>query len=209
MTERERFEAWWNTKYPALPKRSHAHSVLSELAAGTYEAWQAALAQQREPVDAHQSQSNPVDAQKQGNVDDKEPPIKKPIGDQTAKATSSATTAMTAGSLVTNTASFLGEPVDGKPVAWLSENGKHCISTTELLTAPPWTVEAWAKDNKTPLYLAPTIPEGWQLVPIEATLPMLTAICPASASLNEWRVNYRDMLNAAPEYMLATVKEPK
>ena len=48
------------------------------------------------------------------------------------------------------------------------------------------------------LWKAPIIPEGWKLVPIEPTREMLWQICPASADLHEWAVNYQAMLQAAP-----------
>ena len=41
------------------------------------------------------------------------------------------------------------------------------------------------------------VPPGYVLVPIEPTRAMLNEICPASASLAEWRENYRAMIAAA------------
>lgn len=50
--------------------------------------------------------------------------------------------------------------------------------------------------------------EKWKLVPIEPTIEMLHQITPASADYEEWKVNYKAMLSAAPEPPSVSVDEP-
>ena len=73
-----------------------------------------------------------------------------------------------------------------EPVAWMDDDGCLINETTH-------------PENYIPLYAAPVAPAGWKLVPIEPTKEMLWQICPASADLHEWAVNYEAMLKAAPK----------
>ena len=56
-----------------------------------------------------------------------------------------------------------------------------------------------ARELLNTIMAAPAVPEGWQLVPKTPTREMLWQICPASADLHEWAVNYEAMLSAAPK----------
>ena len=89
-----------------------------------------------------------------------------------------------------------------EPVAWLvqydDETRSGSFATMSLDDA-----ELYCAEDKeiVPLYLAPTIPEGWVLVPKEPTQEMLDA----GDMFNQGRIATRLTYKA----LLAAVKEPK
>ena len=46
---------------------------------------------------------------------------------------------------------------------------------------------------------APSVPDGWKLVPIEPTQEMLRALIDGANQYDSWNEGYRDMIAAAPE----------
>lgn len=97
---------------------------------------------------------------------------------------------------------FMGEPVvaqsalkasQGEPVAF--QFGKDFCAIANF-----WPPENVGDTTVRPLYTsAPTIPEGWKLVPIEPTGKMLWAGVETYSS--SWDI-YTSMLAAAPEYKI-------
>ena len=91
-----------------------------------------------------------------------------------------------------------------EPTAWMDAVGDLTFRTPSVKLRPYWT----------PLYLHPTpIPEGWQLVPTEATKDMSdnfwSAYIPAPDGMaqscsfedfHDFRYMYKAMLAAAPKY---------
>ena len=84
-----------------------------------------------------------------------------------------------------------------EPVAWMDRNGTLCNTVSHV------------RASDKPLYLAPgaqpapSIPEGWRLVPVEPTEVMKHAGRAAgwsnAVAYNETRDIYKAMLAAAPE----------
>ena len=60
-------------------------------------------------------------------------------------------------------------------------------------------VEFEIEDTLDSVQPAPSIPEGWKLVPIEPTEEMLHALIDGANQYDAWKEGYRDMLAAAPE----------
>lgn len=90
----------------------------------------------------------------------------------------------------------------GEPVGYLLQGhyeGLHYFTKSKV------DAERLAKTDSTvvvtPLYTsAPTIPEGWRLVPEEATPEMLNAAGASVHPAGYWRTAYKAMLAAAPTY---------
>ena len=91
----------------------------------------------------------------------------------------------------------LDSAFDAEPVAWRRYSQSHGWMYEDGITA--FAVDPSADA----LYLTPTIPEGWQLVPKVPTAEMLPYLCDCDTTTN--------VSGAVEAYkaMLAAVKEPK
>jgi len=109
----------------------------------------------------------------------------------------------------------LDEAFDAEPVAWTFEEATYrendvrgrgwvrCLSHNK-------PTNHWMLRNIVPLYLAPTIPEGWQLVPKEPTEEMLTASLIGTMPQDfTSAVRHQKWVAEVYRAMLAAVKEPK
>ncbi len=85
--------------------------------------------------------------------------------------------------------------VDERAIAWLTTHPRGKI-TTVLETQKSF-------EHPMPLYAAPVIPEGWKLVPLEATLDMWNAASTVGHNDDaetECNQMWAAMLAAVPEY---------
>ncbi|HEN3655751.1 TPA: hypothetical protein U5E37_003739 [Yersinia enterocolitica] len=93
-----------------------------------------------------------------------------------------------------------------EPVAWTSqrslETKNKIVAFTDDMSALDYgTANGWADIVElytTPQLNSPEIPEGWKLVPIEATLAMLTLLG-LTGSFESMQERYANMLAAVPE----------